>query len=380
MAQGILKNASQYEDIYKCRLQSLCRLCLLQDRELDLNSDSYLPNKKWIDILFSVTNNDYEKTNSIEYPQGICKECSSKLVLFYKFKQKVTASYKKLQNIFKHNDIKSMKSSNNNIEYIEECENGNARDDFVNVNDLTENTSRSYDEICETNSVATEMYSTNEEESGSLCDLIKIDDPGDNKKFLCYLDIYEKKDKGIENGQLNFNEKQELFNDNLDENSFSCHLEIENIGKKTKKSKNIQCDKCGAKFTRNSSLRQHDTVHSTEKKFECNLCKKKFTRRAHVDIHMLIHSNIRPHSCQICSRAFTKSGDLKRHQKIHSDVYEFVCLICNKEFKRKEYLATHVNTHYGVKPHKCKNCGKCYQSLSGLLKHTKNVHSQKINF
>ncbi|CZR66568.1 uncharacterized protein PAC_16469 [Phialocephala subalpina] len=91
-----------------------------------------------------------------------------------------------------------------------------------------------------------------------------------------------------------------------------------------------QCDfpNCGERFTRSTTLREHERIHSGE----------------------------RPFACSVCGMEFPRSKDRNRHQKIHTGGEEYLCGIstatreswgCGKNFARKDQLAAHLRTQGG---------------------------------
>lgn len=140
------------------------------------------------------------------------------------------------------------------------------------------------------------------------------------------------------------------------------------------------CLICGYQFTRKSSLKQHMLSHSHNghnKRFTCEICSEGFTRKPHLVCHMRIHLDQRPFSCPECEKSFVKASDMERHRAIHSDRRPFTCPVCDKRFKRSNDVTTHMFTHTGHKPYKCKGdplCGKSYGSHSSLKKHMLRYH------
>lgn len=142
---------------------------------------------------------------------------------------------------------------------------------------------------------------------------------------------------------------------------------------------NITCDICGAHFSRKTTMRQHRLSHSKTKNFCCDLCGQKFTRRAHLVCHKRIHLQQRPFACPHFGKSFVKASDMERHRLVHSSVKRFACTVCDKRFKRSTDVNTHMLTHTGRRPYRCKihaNCEKSYTSFSSLKKHIAAVHPE----
>lgn len=77
-------------------LEHHCRLCLSNEQDVSLFSD-YTYSVQYYKLALALAN--IQITENDNLPQSICHECSSKLIIFYKFKQKCETSYATLTSI-----------------------------------------------------------------------------------------------------------------------------------------------------------------------------------------------------------------------------------------------------------------------------------------
>jgi len=92
----------------------------------------------------------------------------------------------------------------------------------------------------------------------------------------------------------------------------------------------------------------------------------------------MILSDLKPNICpeEGCDFKTRTPGNLREHQKIHSEERKLVCKDCNKTFKQRSVLRTHMLTHTGERPHKCDECGQGFIKSDNLKRH-KEVHRSK---
>ena len=96
--------------------------------------------------------------------------------------------------------------------------------------------------------------------------------------------------------------------------------------------------------------------------FQCTLCSKKFTRSTSLREHQRSHTDERPYTCSLCGKAFARSMDCKRHEKLHSGEKTFLCRGdlstggswgCGRRFARADSLGRHFRSLEGgicIKP------------------------------
>lgn len=77
--------------------------------------------------------------------------------------------------------------------------------------------------------------------------------------------------------------------------------------------------------------------------FVCSVCQRRFTRRTTLNNHQRTHTGDRPFTCGFtaCGLSFAQNNDRKRHEKTHSDQKPFRCGGCGKGFARKDGLLEH---------------------------------------
>lgn len=71
-------------------LKHHCRLCLSNEQDVSLFAE-YQYSVEYYKLALALANIQISQNDNL--PQSICHECSSKLILFYKFKQKCESSY-----------------------------------------------------------------------------------------------------------------------------------------------------------------------------------------------------------------------------------------------------------------------------------------------
>ena len=90
-------------------------------------------------------------------------------------------------------------------------------------------------------------------------------------------------------------------------------------------------------------------------RIECKTCGKSIVSK-HFKQHQLVHSKEKKYICSKCDKGFNLPHDLKRHNRIHTGERPFECEKCKKRFRMKNYLKTQIMIHEGIKPNKCHIC------------------------
>lgn len=146
--------------------------------------------------------------------------------------------------------------------------------------------------------------------------------------------------------------------------------------------KKFKCDQCDAAFIKNSYLKDHMLMHSTEKKYVCDLCGKAFKYRNGLAVHKTTHSNSKAHICETCGQRFKGKATLLIHIKLKHSVDEkkFACSECDLVFKMKSWLDKHIkrkHTKNRTKDFICSMCGISYLDKTTLTRHMNYKHLGK---
>ncbi|XP_042306703.1 zinc finger protein OZF-like [Sceloporus undulatus] len=129
------------------------------------------------------------------------------------------------------------------------------------------------------------------------------------------------------------------------------------------------CLQCGKSFSKREHWRNHQHLHTGNKRHKCLDCGKTFTSKEILTRHQRVHTGEKPHKCPQCGKCFSQTGDLKRHEKIHTAEKPFKCPQCGKCFSRKDPLQEHQKIHSGERPYECPHCRKCFRRREHLMNH-----------
>ncbi|XP_020488321.1 P43 5S RNA-binding protein-like [Labrus bergylta] len=136
---------------------------------------------------------------------------------------------------------------------------------------------------------------------------------------------------------------------------------------------------CGATFTRQWRLREHETVHTGARPCPCTIagCGRRFTRKAHLSRHMLQHRGLKQFQCTSCTLSFLNTGQLKRHVRyVHGEKEKyFKCNQpnCSLTFKKRRMLKLHLKHHEVPTKFKCSKdvCAATFDSHVARKAHEK---------
>ncbi|XP_069466981.1 zinc finger and BTB domain-containing protein 40 [Ambystoma mexicanum] len=139
----------------------------------------------------------------------------------------------------------------------------------------------------------------------------------------------------------------------------------------------VTCDICGKQFAHPSGMQYHKrTEHFDEKPFSCNECGAKFAANSTLKNHQRLHTGERPYMCKHCQMTFTQAAALAYHtKKKHSEGKMYACQYCDAVFAQSIELTRHVRTHTGDKPYVCRECGKGFSQANGLSVHLRTFHN-----
>ncbi|KAG1930224.1 P43 5S RNA-binding protein [Pimephales promelas] len=134
---------------------------------------------------------------------------------------------------------------------------------------------------------------------------------------------------------------------------------------------NCSYAECGATFTRQWRLLEHETVHTGARPHKCAFveCGRSFTRKSHLTRHVSVHSSEKNFKCTAaaCGKSFYAADKLKRHVRYaHSEKRDyFQCKErqCTKMFRKRRALKLHLATH-GTSSFRCSKsgCGMRFKS------------------
>ncbi|KFO33955.1 zinc finger protein 22 [Fukomys damarensis] len=140
--------------------------------------------------------------------------------------------------------------------------------------------------------------------------------------------------------------------------------------------KPYKCTDCEKSFSQNSTLFQHQKIHTGKKSHKCADCGKSFFQSSNLIQHRRIHTGEKPYKCDECGERFKQSSNLIQHQRIHTGEKPYQCDECGRCFSQSSHLIQHQRTHTGEKPYQCSECGKCFSQSSHLRQHVK-VHKEE---
>ncbi len=133
---------------------------------------------------------------------------------------------------------------------------------------------------------------------------------------------------------------------------------IENNNRFDKKLSTFYCDCCDYWTQSEPYIRQHMTIHSSDRQFICDINE--------------------------CEMSYKRSSHLLRHKRIqHLGEKLFKCDICEKRMNSSVTLKEHIsNIHLKTKPYVCgiNGCGKRFGYFSSFQKHQKSLYFLKHRF
>lgn len=81
------------------------------------------------------------------------------------------------------------------------------------------------------------------------------------------------------------------------------------------------CQQCGADFSKQSLLQQHQRLLNHHDTFQCKHCQKIFNRKDNFIRHQLRHQNGTSYQCPHCGKLFTRQEQLNEHRQQHYAQY-----------------------------------------------------------
>ncbi|XP_026213795.1 C2H2-type zinc finger protein [Anabas testudineus] len=138
---------------------------------------------------------------------------------------------------------------------------------------------------------------------------------------------------------------------------------------------------CGATFTRQWKLREHETVHTGARPCQCAIagCGRRFSRKSHLSRHMLQHRGLKQFKCKFatCTKSFFDASKLKRHVSYsHGEKNKyFKCnqADCALTFRKRRLFKLHLKEHDLSAKFKCSKdaCNGTFDSHIARKAHEK---------
>uniref|UniRef100_A0A3Q0RRF4 P43 5S RNA-binding protein n=1 Tax=Amphilophus citrinellus TaxID=61819 RepID=A0A3Q0RRF4_AMPCI len=150
---------------------------------------------------------------------------------------------------------------------------------------------------------------------------------------------------------------------------------------------NCSHGECGAAFTREWKLKEHETVHTGAKAFLKRPCQcSKDGCAATFDSHIACRAHEKKHAgyccphanCQLFEHTWSK---LQKHMAKHPAT--FTCQVCKKEFKKVDSLRRHKRMHASHKPVLVcprDDCKAYFSTTFNLQHHIRKVHLDLLKY
>uniref|UniRef100_A0A1B0GPP5 C2H2-type domain-containing protein n=2 Tax=Phlebotomus papatasi TaxID=29031 RepID=A0A1B0GPP5_PHLPP len=121
----------------------------------------------------------------------------------------------------------------------------------------------------------------------------------------------------------------------------------------------FKCRACSRIFKKKIHLRNHVTIHTSEKPFVCTICGEAFRRKDYLNIHSTKHTNVNK-TCPICKREYSDLECLRRHLNKHvitkaTKKGGLICQVCLKVFNNQASYTIHMRKWHPEHPEQVKN-------------------------
>ncbi|XP_047212694.1 P43 5S RNA-binding protein-like isoform X1 [Girardinichthys multiradiatus] len=139
---------------------------------------------------------------------------------------------------------------------------------------------------------------------------------------------------------------------------------------------------CGATFSREWKLKEHETVHTGARPYLCAIagCGRRFKRKTHLRSHLLHHKGIKQFQCNStgCGKTFFFANKLNRHVRIahgnKAGVFKCSQQNCTLSFKKRRMLKLHLQAHNVPLTFKCSKDG-CAATFNSHI--ARKAHEKK---
>ncbi|PRP89441.1 hypothetical protein PROFUN_01304 [Planoprotostelium fungivorum] len=74
---------------------------------------------------------------------------------------------------------------------------------------------------------------------------------------------------------------------------------------------------CTGSFTTLANMKRHEKLHSGEKPYVCPVasCSKSFARKYDLKVHTRTHTKEKPYACGVCSKKFSRVSSMREHER-----------------------------------------------------------------
>ncbi|XP_061557082.1 P43 5S RNA-binding protein-like [Phycodurus eques] len=138
---------------------------------------------------------------------------------------------------------------------------------------------------------------------------------------------------------------------------------------------------CGATFSKQSRLQEHEATHTGNRPWRCTVsgCNGRFFRKSRLSRHVSQHDGVKQFKCKFatCTESFFQADKLKRHMcYAHGEKEKyFKCTQagCSLTFKKSFLFKVHLQQHCLVAKFKCskEECGAVFDSRMARKAHEK---------